>query len=204
MIFYDSEKAAPNPRRVRIFAAEKGMELPRQEVALFRGEHRGDAYRAVNPLGQTPALKLDDGTVITESVAICRYLEALHPDPPLFGEGAAGTALVEMWTRRVELLLGWPARMVWVHTHPLTAPLVPHQYTEFGESNRPLYAQGLALCDAALAETPFIAGERFGMADIVLLTTIDFGVFIGLSLPEEMAYLNDWHRRVSARSSASA
>lgn len=204
MIFYDSGMPAPNPRRVRIFAAEKGIELPSEQVSIPKGEHKSEAYRAINPLGQTPALKLDGGTVLTESVAICRYLEALHPEPPLFGRDPIDVARIEMWIRRIELRLMVPIGMIWVHTHPFTARIVPHQHKEFGESNRPVVARALAMCDDALGETPFIAGEHYSMADIVLLSTIDFGTFIGLTVPEEQARLNDWHRRVSARASAAA
>ena len=204
MIFYDSAMPAPNPRRVRIFAAEKGIELPSEQVSILKGEHKSEAYRAINPLGQTPALKLEDGTVLTESVAICRYLEALHPEPPLFGSDPLDAARIEMWVRRIELRLMVPTGMIWMHTHPFTARVMPHQYKDFGESNRAPVERALRMCDDALGETPFIAGERFSMADIVLLTTIDFGTFIGLTVPEELARLNDWHRRVSARASAQA
>jgi len=204
LVFYDSPNPAPNPRRVRIFAAEKGIDLPREEVSIFKGEHRSEAYRAINPLGQTPALRLDTGAVLTESVAICRYLEALHPEPPLFGSDPLDAATVEMWVRRIELRLMVPTGMIWMHTHPFTARVMPHQYTEFGESNRPAVERALAMCDDALGETPFIAGERYSMADIVLLTTIDFGTFIGLAIPEDLVRLNDWHRRVTARPSSAA
>lgn len=204
MLFYDSPNPAPNPRRVRIFAAEKEIELPREEISILKGEHRSEAYRAINPLGQTPALKLGDGTVLTESVAICRYLEALHPEPLLFGRHPLDVARIEMWIRRIELRLMVPTGMIWMHTHPFTARVMPHQHKEFGESNRPAVARALTMCDAALDETPFIAGEHYTMADIVLLTTIDFGTFIGLAVPEELVRLNDWHRRVSARASAAA
>lgn len=204
MLFYDSPNPAPNPRRVRIFAAEKGIDLPSEEVSILKGEHRGEAYRAINPLGQTPALRLDNGAVLTESVAICRYLEALHPEPALFGSDPLDAATIEMWIRRIELRLMVPTGMIWMHTHPFTARVMPHQYKDFGESNRALVERALRMCDDALGETPFIAGERYSMADIVLLTTIDFGTFIGLTVPEELARLNDWHRRVSARASAQA
>ncbi len=204
MIFYDSTMPAPNPRRVRIFAAEKGIDLPREDVSILKGEHKSEAYRAINPLGQTPSLKLDDGTVLTESVAICRYLEALHPDPPLFGRDPIYVARVEMWNRRIELRLMVPTGMIWIHTHPFTARVMPHQYKDFGESNRVLVHRALAMCDTALGDTPFIAGEHYTMADILLLTTIDFGTFIGLSVPEELERLNDWHRRVTARPSSAA
>ena len=204
MIFYDSAMPAPNPRRVRIFAAEKGIELPSEQVSILKGEHKSEAYRAINPLGQTPALKLEDGTVLTETVAICRYLEALHPEPPLFGTDPLDAARIEMWIRRIELRLMVPTGMIWIHTHPFTARVVPHQYKEFGESNRALVARALAMCDDALGDTPFIAGECYSMADIVLLSTIDFGTFIGLTVPEELVRLNDWHRRVTARPSSAA
>ncbi|MEG3180701.1 glutathione S-transferase family protein [Sphingomonas sp. LT1P40] len=204
MIFYDSTMPAPNPRRVRIFAAEKGVDLPREDVSILKGEHKSEAYRAINPLGQTPSLKLDCGTVLTESVAICRYLEALHPEPPMFGRDPIDVARVEMWNRRIELRLMVPTGMIWVHTHPFTARVMPHQYKDFGESNRVLVERALTMCDTALGETPFIVGEHYTMADILLLTTIDFGTFIGLSVPEELARLNDWHRRVTARPSSAA
>ncbi len=204
MIFYDSAMPAPNPRRVRIFAAEKGIDLPRQDVSILKGDHKSAEFKAINPLGQTPALQTDDGTCLSESVAICRYLEALHPEPPLFGRDPLEIAQVEMWSRRVELRLMVPTGMIWVHTHPFTALVMPHQYKDFGESNRVLVERAHALFDDALGETPFLAGEHYSMADILLLTTIDFGTFIGLSIAEEHARLNDWHRRVTARPSAAA
>lgn len=202
MLFYDTPDPAPNPRRVRIFAAEKRLTLPTQTVSIRDREHKSDAYLKINPLGQTPALLLDDGTVLTESVSICRYLEALNPEPPLFGSNPLEAALIDMWIRRVELRLMVPTGMIWVHTHPFTARIMPKQYVDFGESNRPLVASAHKMLDAILADTPFIAGERYSMADIVLLTTIDFGTFIGVTIPEELERLNDWHRRVSARPSA--
>lgn len=104
---------APNPRRVRIYLAEKGIEVPRQRVALAEGAHKAPAFLAKNSLGQVPALELDDGTVIAESVAICRYFEALHPEPPLFGATPAEVGIVEMWLRRIELRLMAPLGQVW-------------------------------------------------------------------------------------------
>ncbi|WP_439539184.1 glutathione S-transferase family protein [Sphingomonas sp.] len=204
MLFYDSAMPAPNPRRVRIFAAEKGITLPTQDVSILKGEHKSEDFKAINPLGQTPALKLDDGTCLSESVAICRYLDALHPESPLFGTTPTEIAQVEMWSRRVELRLMVPTGMIWIHTHPFTARVNPNQYKEFGASNRPLVARAHALFDEALGETPYVAGERYTMADILLLTTIDFGTFIGLTIAEEHARLNNWHRRVTARPSAAA
>lgn len=204
MIFYDSPNPAPNPRRVRIFAAEKGIELPTQAVSIVEREHKAPEYLAINPRGQTPALKLDDGSVLTESVAICRYLEALHPEPPLFGTAAEEIGRIEMWVRRVELIVMPPIGAVWVHTHPFTARLPIQRFGDYGEAQRPRALDAFAMCDTALAETPFLAGERFTMADIVLLTSVDFAGFIGIPLPEELVRLDDWHKRVSARPSASA
>ncbi len=204
MIFYDTAEIAPNPRRVRIFAAEKGIDLPRQEVSIVKGEHKAPAYLAVNARGQTPALALDDGTVLTESVAICRYLEALHPAPALFGETPLEIATIEMWVRRVELSVMAAVGAVWVHTHPFTARLPIQRFAEYGESNCPRVIEGFAQCDVALAQALFLAGAAFSMADIALLTTVDFAAFIGIPLPEQHAHLRDWHARVSARPSAGA
>lgn len=204
MLFYDSPNPAPNPRRVRIFLAEKGVRVPSTTVSIMGGEHKGADYLAVNPYGQTPALALDNGVVITESVAICRYMEALHPEPPLFGHGALNVAQVEMWTRRVELRLMNPLAMVWAHTHPFTARVVKPQYTEFGESQRPRTLAAMKEFDRALDGREWLDGERYTVADIVLLTTIDFGAFIGVAMPEELTHLREWHTRASARPSSQA
>ena len=204
MLLYDAVNPAPNPRRVRIFLAEKGLKLPTEILSIRDGEHKQPAFLAVNPLGQIPALKLDDGDVITESIAICRFFEALHPEPPLFGKGARGVAEVETWLRRVELRLMVPVGMVWMHTHPFTARVVVPQYTEFGESNRPRALDAMGLFDRALGERPWLAGADYSIADIALLCTIDFAGFIGLPIPETMVHLRDWHTRASARPSAQA
>jgi glutathione S-transferase len=204
MLFYDTPNPAPNPRRVRILAAEKGITLPTQTIAIREGEHRREAYLKINPLGQTPALALEDGTVLTESVSICRYLDLLHPQPPMFGTSPIEVATIDQWIRRIELRLMTAVGAIWVHTHPFTARTVPKQYTDYGESNRPIVDRALAMCDTQLKETPFIAGEAYTMADVVLLTTIDFATFIGVTLPEELAALNDWQRRVTARASSAA
>ena len=117
MKLYDGGRA-PNPRRVRIFLAEKGITVPAEQVDLGTMQQRSKAFTAINPMQRVPALLLDDGTVIAESIAICRYFEALHPDPPLFGWGALESALVEMWNRRAELHLLFPVAAVFQHQHP--------------------------------------------------------------------------------------
>jgi glutathione S-transferase len=204
MLFFDSPNPAPNPRRVRIFLAEKQVRVPSTTVSITAGEHRGADYLAVNPYGQTPSLALDNGVVLTESVSICRYIEALHPEPPLFGHGALNQAQVDMWTRRVELRLMTPLAMVWAHTHPFTARVVKPQYTEFGESQRPRVVSAMKEFDRALADREWLDGERYSIADIVLLTTIDFATFVGVPVPDDLAALRDWHARASARPSAQA
>jgi len=204
MLFYDAANPAPNPRRVRIFLAEKGLKVPTELLSIREGEHKQAAFLAVNPLGQIPALKLDDGDVLTESIAICRFFDALHPDPPMFGKGAKGVAEVEMWLRRVELRLMVPVSMVWMHTHPFTARVVVPQYTEFGESNRPRAIAAMKHFDEALAGRTWLAGKDYSIADIALLTTIDFATFIGLGIPDEMANLKAWQERATARPSAQA
>lgn len=203
MIFYDSPNPAPNPRRVRIFAAEKGIDLPSQPVSILKREHKSPEYLALNPRGQTPALQLDDGTVITESVAICRYLEAVHPEPPLFGIGAVEQALIEMWSRRVEMILMPPVGAVWVHTHQFTAAL-PGRNTDWGEANRPRVDDALRFFDASLEGRTFIAGDNYTIADILLLTTVDFAAFVGIEMAEDLNNLHAWHARATARPSATA
>ncbi len=203
MIFYDSPNPAPNPRRVRIFAAEKGIDLPSQEVSIPRREQKAPEFVAKNPRGQTPILELDDGTVIAESVAIMRYLEALHPEPCLFGTGPVEIAEIEMWSRRVEMILMPAVGAVWVHTHAFTAAL-PGRNVEWGEANRPRALDAMRFFDTSLKGREFLAVEAFSAADILLLTTIDFAGFVGMEMPEECANLRAWHERVSARPSASA
>ena len=204
MILYGERNPAPNPRRVRIFIAEKGIDLPETRVDLRQREHKSADHRARNSLGQVPTLVLDDGTAISESVSICRYLESLHPASPLFGATPLEQARVDMWIRRVEFQLMTPVGMFWRHAHPLTAALLT-QHREFGESNRELYARACLWLDGDLADgRPFLAGDAFGMADIAALTTVDFATFTGLELPAEAGRLTAWRERVSARPSAAA
>lgn len=204
MLFYDAPNPAPNPRRVRIYLAEKGLNIPTKQLSIIQGEHKTPEFTAKYPQGQLPVLELDDGRIIGESVAICRYFEALHPKPPLFGSDALSIAETDMWIRRVEFLLMNPVAHVWMHTHPFTARVVVPQYTDFGESNRPKALAAMQRLDNVLKDRAFVAGDAFSMADIVLLTTIDFAAFIGLPLPEDANALSGWHERVSARPSAAA
>ena len=204
MLLYNADNPAPNPRRVRIYLAEKGLSVPTETLSMVKGEHKGEAFLAVNPLGQVPALVLDDGSVLTESLSICRLFEAMHPEPPMFGVGPRGIAEVDMWQRRAELRMMVPLGMVWVHTHPFTARVVKRQYTEYGESQRPRVIAAMGEFDQALAEREFLDGKGYSMADIVLQTIVDFAGFVGIPIPEDMEGLRAWHDRVSARPSAQA
>jgi glutathione S-transferase len=204
MILYDSPNPAPNPRRVRIFAAEKGIVLPTQPVSLMAREHKSPEHLARNPVGQTPVLVLDDGTALSESVAICRYLEAVHPAPPLFGATPVEIGTVEMWIRRTEFILGGPLRNFWVNAHPFTEKVVPQRFPDFGHANVPHTMAAMAMFDTALATSPFLAGNSFSMADIVLLTSVDFAGFIGLTMPDDLTNLRRWHEDVSGRASSAA
>lgn len=195
---------APNPRRVAIFLAEKGIDVPREERDLMSGDLRRDEFSAVNPWQRVPVLVLDDGTAISESVAICRYFEELHPEPPLFGAGALGKAQVEMWNRRVELGLFGAVASVFRHLHPRMAHLEVPQVTPWGEANKEKVESELIRLDRRLAETAFLAGESYSIADITALVAIDFMKPAKLGMPESHSNLMRWHREVSARPSASA
>jgi glutathione S-transferase len=194
---------APNPRRVRIFLAEKGIDVPRENVDLMQRAHKAPGFLEKNPLGQIPVLELDDGSCLSESVAICRYFEALHPEPPLFGRSAREQAEVEMWNRRVELGLLQAVGMVWVHGSPLTAHLL-RQIPENVAPNRKRAAWFFALLDRSLAERAFLAGDRYSIADITALCTIDFARIVDIAPDPQLAALARWHAEVSARPSAKA
>ena len=204
MKLYGAPKPAPNPRRVRMFLAEKGIDLPETPIDLMKREHKSPEYRQKNSLGQVPTLELDDGSTISETVAICRYFEELNPDPPLFGRTALEKAQVDMWVRRIEFQLMSPVGNFWRHAHPRTAALL-HQYKDFGESNREAYSNAQRWLDGDLADgRPFIAGDALTMADICALSTVDFAHWIGLDIDPDRPHLSAWHERVSGRPSASA
>ena len=203
MKLYDGGRAA-NPRRVRIFLAEKGITVPIEPVDLGKLQHRSETYAAINPVQRVPALVLDDGTVITESMAICRYFEALHPEPPLFGRGALDSALIEMWSRRVEFHLYLPVSYLFQHLHPAMKVMVDPQVTAWGEANKPRVFEFLRLLDGELKARPYVAGKEFTVADITALVSVDFMKVSKLAVPEELANLRRWHGEVSARPSAAA
>jgi len=200
-MIYGAPYPAPNPRRVRMYLAEKGISTPYADVDLLKREHKAPDFVAQNSLGQVPTLVLDDGTVISESVAICRYFEALHPDPPLFGTSPVELASVEMWIRRIELQLMTPVSMFWIHAHPLTASLSAQSHKEFGEAQKRYALDRMRWLDREIAGREFIAGSAFSMADIVAESVIDFARFTGIPLPEDAMALAAWRGRIKQRPS---
>jgi glutathione S-transferase len=203
MKLYNEHNPAPNPRRVRIFLAEKSISIPFVHVPMRQGAHKSVEFMVKNSLGQVPVLELDDGATLSESIAICRYLEELHPAPALFGNDAWQRAQVEMWMRRIEFALMSRIGAVWVNTHKYTAHLGT-QYKDYGEASRVRSLKALHWLDDELKGREFLATDTFTMADIVALTTIDFATFIGIETPAELTHLQAWHERVSARPSAGA
>jgi glutathione S-transferase len=203
MKLYDGGRA-PNPRRVRIFLAEKGIKIPSEQIDLGQLQQRSEAYTAINPMQRVPALVLDDGAVIAESIAICRYFEALQPDPPLFGRGALEAALVEMWNRRAELHLFLPVASVFQHLHPAMKAMVNPQVAAWGEANRPRVLDFLQFLDGELKGRPYVAGKDYSVADITAMVAVDFMRVSKMTVPEALANVQRWHAAVSVRPSAAA
>jgi len=197
-------RPAPNPRRLRIFLAEKGISVHFEEVDLMAGALKTAEFTALNPMQRVPILVLDDGTVICESVAICRYFEEVQPDPPLFGNGPVGRAMVEMWNRRVEFGLFGAVAAVFRHLNPKMSHLEVPQVAEWGEANKAKVADMLRLLDAVLADRPFIGGSDYSIADITALVAIDFMKPARLDIPVGLDNVARWHKEVSARPSAAA
>ena len=203
MKLYDGGRA-PNPRRTRIFLAEKGISVPTQQVDMMQMQHKTPEYAAINPLQRMPSLVLDDGTILTESIAICRYFELLQPEPPLFGVGAKEIALVEMWNRRCELNLLFTVAHVFRHSHPAMKELEVPQVPAWAEANRPRVSDFLKILDAQLKSNTFVAGEHFSVADITALCAVDFLKPAKIEMPKGLSNVERWHEAVSARPSAKA
>ena len=200
MKLYDGGRA-PNPRRVRIFFAEKGVPLPELvPVDIAKKEHKTEAFTRLNPAQRLPVLELDDGTALAETIAICRYLEALHPQPPLFGRDAKEQATIEMWNRRVELGHIASVAAIFRHSHPSMAEL-EEQVPEWAEANRDQMDDHLWLIELQLAANPFICGEALTVADITAGIAIDFMKPSRVPLPEDFVHIRRWHGALSARPS---
>ncbi len=203
MKLYDGGRA-PNPRRVRVFLAEKGISVPLEPVDLGAMGQKSEAFTTINPVQRVPVLVLDDGTVIAESMAICRYFEELHPEPALFGRGALEKAQIGMWNRRVELHLLSPISHVFRNSHPAMAKMEIPQVPAWAEANKPRIAEFLGVLDRALADRPFVAGERYSVADITGMIAVDFMKPAKLAVPDDCANVRHWHADVAARPSAGA
>lgn len=203
MKLYDSRRA-PNPRRVRWVMAEKAIDdMEVVQIEIMQGEHRADDYVARAGLANVPALELDDGTTITESVAICRYLESVYAEPNLFGRDPRETAVTEMWTRRAEMMLATPLMLAVRHGHPALAAL-DRQVPELAAANRAGGERALAVFDQRLAGSAFIAGERVTMADIVAITAFDFARMVQFAPPPEFTHIARWAETMRARPAATA
>lgn len=195
---------APNPRRVRIFLAEKGLSVPFEQRDLMSGELKEARFSVINPLQRVPVLVLDDGTAIAESVAICRYFEEIQPDPPLFGLGPIGRATVEMWQRRAELGLWFHVAQAFRHLHPKMAHLEVPQVAAWGEANKAKAIEMMEILDTQLARNRFVAGDAYSIADITAQVAIDFLRPAKIAMPDGLQGLMRWHEEVSARPSAGA
>ena len=197
---------APNPRRVHIYLAEKGIKIPFEQVDIMKRENRTPEFMSkINKVGGIPVLELDDGSHIAESVAICRYFEALHPDPPLFGTTPKEIGTIEMWIRRIELNLMMPVGMVWVHGSPLTKAVMKKQLPEMAEMNRTVVNNYYQFLDDHFADHQFLAGDSYTVPDILALCTIDFAAKLNeLPHSSEQKNLSRWYDAVSGRPSASA
>ena len=203
MKLYDSRRA-PNPRRVRWFMAEKGVgDIEVVDVDLFAGQHKSAEYLERAGIANVPALTLDDGATITESLAICRYLESLYPEPNLFGRDPKETAVIEMWTRRAEMLAAVPLMIAVRHGHPALAALET-QVPEVGESNRAGAERSLELFDRRLAQSEWLGADRVTIADGVLFIGMDFARMVRFQVPQELSHLTRWLGAMRARESASA
>jgi glutathione S-transferase len=203
MKLYDTP-LAPNPRRVRWFMAEKGIDdVEVVTLNLIAGEHKQPDYLAKAGIANVPALEMDDGTCITESIAICRYLESRYPEPNLFGRTPEETAVIEMWLRRAEMLVATPLMMMVRHTHPALAALET-QNPDIAEYNKASGLRGLKVLDRRLGESEWLAGPRLTIADIVGFIGLDFGRMIKFAAPEELANLNRWANAMRSRPAANA
>ena len=203
MKLYDSRRA-PNPRRVRWFMAEKGIsDIEIVDVSIFEGQHKTPDYLAKAGLPHLPALEIDETTTITESVAICRYLESVYPEPNMFGRDARETAIIEMWMRRVEMMVSTPLMMAVRHTHPAMAG-IETQVPEVAQAHFGMAERALKVLDRRLSESPFIAADRVTMADILAITAIDFARMIRFRPAKELEHLGKWREVMIARPAAEA
>lgn len=202
LLYHDTR--APNPRRVRIFLAEKGVAYDTIEVSIAASEHHKPEFRQKNPLALLPVLELADGKILRESMAISRYIEELHPEPNLFGADPWERAQIEQWNRHAELELLLPITQVFRNTNAFWSGRI-RQSPEFGEIMRDLAGSRFDWFESELAQRPYLAGPRFTVADITALCAIDFGKVSNIRIKAEThPHLAAWHARVSGRPTAKA
>jgi glutathione S-transferase len=202
MKIYDT-KTAPTPRRVRVFLAEKGIDMDYVQVDLAKGDNLSLEMRAKNPIGKVPVLELDDGTCIGESDAICLYFETLHPEPPLMGTTALEKATISMWQRQVEFYLFMQVGMCFQHsTGYFKDRMTP--VPEYGKEAGINAAKYLSILNKRLADNEFIAGSAYSIADITAMCAVDFARVVNIRMADEHTHLARWYEQVSARPSAKA
>lgn len=197
-------KRAPNPRRVHIFLAEKGLDIPLKEMDMATREQKSDVYLAKNPMGQVPMLELDDGTCIAEAPTICRYLEELHPEPSLLGKTPAEHALVDMWQRRIETLIYEPSGNV-LRTSPEFAKRAGVEpIPEWSQRSRDKVEENFSWLDGHLSQHSYIALGRFTAADIALICGIGYAGLGRMRIPDECTQVQGWYDRMGERPSVQA
>ena len=198
-------KDFPNPRRVRIFLAEKGINnVSFVQVDVPSGEHRTEAFKSKNPFAGVPVMELDDGTCISETIAISRYFEEKHPEPSLIGKTPEEKAEIEMWQRRIEFGLMETVVAYFHHATPGLGELETYQNLEWGHKNRDYAIATIRLLDQVLSDKKFIAGDTFTIADITGLCAIDFAAFVNIAIPEDCFHVKRWYTDISSRPSAKA
>ena len=202
MKLYDL-KAGLNPRRVRIFLAEKGITIPTVEIDMMGGENKAETFLAKNPMGTMPVLEFDDGSYLAESIAICRYFEELHPDPPLFGRDPLERARIEMWNRRMELEIQRPIQDVFINTAPMWKTR-RQQVPEYGRVMQAQVLERMAWLNRVLATRRYIAGDSYTVADITAQCAFLLGKHTGTPIPEDMTDLLRWYNEVTSRPTARA
>ena len=202
MKLYES-KGFPNPRRVRVFLAEKGVDVEGIPVNVMRAEHRQEPFVSKNPFSAVPTLELDDGRYISESSAICRYFEETHPEPALMGSSPEEKGEIDMWNKRIEQGLMEAVAAYFHHATEGLGELELHQIKDWGERSRDIFVETLRKIEKALTGRDYIAG-RFSVADITALVALDFGKACNISIPDDCPNVQAWYQRLSARASAAA
>lgn len=204
MLLYEYE-AFPSPKRVRMFMAEKGIQgVKFHQIDVPGGEHRQESFQTKNPYGTVPTLELEDGTCLSETVAISRYFEEIYPDNSLMGKTAREKAMIEMWQRRVEQTLYDSIAAYFHHGTPGLGGLETYQNKEWGKKNLTLYMDALHKIDKRLSRYDYICGDEFTIVDITTYCAIYFASLIDIAIPKNLTHLNQWHKEISARPSARA